>query len=60
MAIDQSRSQPSSWDGEVYSFIGQSGQVRPLSSFLGGIGMISIWVIDRAPWRVTRLKAVRR
>ena len=47
--IDQSRSTPSSWLEEVRSFIGQSGQVSALSSFSGGLGMISIWVTLFAP-----------
>ncbi len=34
------------------SFSGQSGQVSALSSCSGGIGMISSWVIESAPWRL--------
>ena len=33
------------------SFIGQSGQTSALSSRTGGVAMISIWVIEAAPWR---------
>src|SRR3546814_13972019 len=47
----QSRSQPSSCADEVRSFSGQSGQVSVLFSFAGGLGMISSWVTDAAPWR---------
>src|SRR3546814_13735190 len=46
----QSRSQPSSCEDEVRSFSGQSGQVSVLFSFAGGLGMISSWVTDAAPW----------
>jgi len=31
--------------------IGQSGQVRPLFSFSGGLGRISTCVTEAAPWR---------
>ena len=31
--------------------VGQSGQTIALFSFTGGFGMISIWVIEAAPWR---------
>src|SRR3546814_12985412 len=47
----QSRSQPSSCEDEVRSFRGQPGQVSVLFSFAGGLGMISSWVTDAAPWR---------
>ena len=47
----QSRSTPSWWLEEVRSFIGQSGQVSALSSFSGGLGMISSWVTLFAPCR---------
>ena len=33
------------------SFSGQFGQESALFSFSGGIGMISSWVTDLAPWR---------
>ena len=31
--------------------VGQSGQTIALFSLTGGLGMISIWVIEAAPWR---------
>jgi hypothetical protein len=49
VSTDHSRSQPSSCEEEVRSFNGQSGQVSALFSRSGGLGRISIWVIDRAP-----------
>ena len=47
----QSRATPSSWLDEVRSFSGQSGQVSALFSRSGGLGMISSWVTEAAPWR---------
>src|SRR3546814_5363674 len=48
---DLSRSQTSSYEDGVRSFSGQSGQFSVLFSFAGGLGMISSWVTDAAPWR---------
>ena len=48
----QTRSQPSSWELEVLSRVGHSGQTTSRLSRSGGLGMISICVIDLAPWRL--------
>src|SRR3989339_2111599 len=47
----QSRVQPSSWLLEVRNFCGQLGHVASLFSLAGGLGRISICVIEVAPWR---------
>ena len=44
----QRRSQPSSWEVEVRSFLGQAGQ-QDLSSFSGGMGLRSSCQILPAP-----------
>lgn len=41
--VSQRRSQPSSCDEDVRSFLGQAGQVAALSSFSGGMGQRSSW-----------------
>ena len=52
VAMAKSRSQPSSWELETRSFIGQVGHVIALSSRSGGRGMSSKLVTDAAPWRM--------
>ena len=51
VATLKSRIAPSSWLDEVRSLSGQWGQVSALFSFSGGVGMISSWVTETAPWR---------
>ena len=50
VAMDQSRSTPSSCEDDVRSRVGQYGQTG-LRSTSGGIGSSSKWVTEAAPWR---------
>ena len=51
VTTEKPRSQPSSCEEEVRSFIGQCGQVERLVLALGGSARISSWVTEAAPWR---------